>query len=489
MESNTNLYKNMRKVIILVIGAISLLLFVSSCVPKPGKGLSEARLTKLQRTLSKLSPDPYSLLDGKCIVDEYEDQWETLKRIDSVLTSFYKNKYHFSCGQALVNTKDGYRYLDAYNWFSNSYSMAEDYHEGWAKVVTQDGVEDYRCMGDPLQGSLSLRDIARGIFVGEKKYEQAIRGFDEEGNPVSFGIEAFTEYDVIQVDMDKRQMQTLFEYDDNWYPISVESINRGIVTIKAEDGHVIQVDGVSRKIKIDDIEYKRTSALNAFFISNLSSRGFVAFSPKDRLRGDEFLFFYPFKNNIYKGRLVDFGHVNSTRQVREIYDYSIELSGIDVPNKSLDVRTRTISAIVKNPVKIEYADAARIEDGVVVKFFRSMAEPEREYTLFPSSNPDFQMFALEVDKLVDASNENLTLEDIKQLINERYGEYHQRYPAPSSSGSSSMGSQLNQEYQRLMSQLNKTTDPVERQSIQAQMSVIKSQMEASQRDFINQLTH
>lgn len=59
----------------------------------------------------------------------------------------------------------------------------------------------------------------------------------------------------------------------------------------------------------------------------------------------------------------------------------------------------------------------------------------------------------------------------------------------SSDGSDlSSSSQLNQEYQRLLSRLNSTSDPVERQRIQAQMSIVKSQIETSQRDFINRLT-
>ena len=472
------------------------IVFFTACTREPGEGLSMHKYKKMHKILNEVTPKHYSILDGEI---DNSVEWVDLRRIDSTLSAFYKNKYHFSCGHALVEVDGGYRFLGADNRFTGRlFSSAEDYREGWAKV-THDGQEDYLWMGDNRFISVFLSGLVNGVWFCKKEYEQEMRGWDDEGNPYSTGeYLTFTEYDILEFDWGQRRVRTLFGYDDSWHPFSIAKIEKGVVSIKSDDRFSLYVDGIkgqhsqSKQIYDDNGDiYSSTNLLTAFFYSSLSSSGYVAFSPKkDYLRGDEFLIFYPSEGNLNKGRLVDYGRIDSKDQIREVYDYIIEDNTITVPNECLNVPHRSITSIINQPVKIESesTDATHFEDGLVVKLYRGASEPEREYTVYPDKSFGFSNFVFEINRFLDASNGDLTLEGMRKRIVDNYGDYHQRYPTPHGKSEGSYNSELNQEYQRLMTQLNSTADPMERQRIQAQMSIIKSQIETSQREFINRLT-
>lgn len=82
-----------------------------------------------------------------------------------------------------------------------------------------------------------------------------------------------------------------------------------------------------------------------------------------------------------------------------------------------------------------------------------------------------------------------------QRIGDGEGNYWHKTGSPANSiqnnrsDSAPQLSQLNQEYQRLLSELNNTADPAARQRIQTRMQVIKSQIEAAQRGVVNEMSY
>ena len=460
---------------------------------EPGTTLDDSDRLKLDNYLAGINPEYDRILRGEFnLVNDFDlgmltSDFGLLHQLDSAISLYYKNKYVFSCGYALVENDGKYSFINRYNTICGTFDEAEPFFNGIAKVKIGERT-DYLLMGNlKLLGDCLEGDWICSL-IGERVYHDENQLSVYYNTPIHID-KATNSFNTVF----KRNMQTmapiLWKGEDAYYHVQPEE---GWITLKVASNYEARFgnytdyycdyNGRLFDAGTDLSDYRRSSMVASFFLCALSD-GPLVFSPEGEENGQAFLIFYPLYDDPSKGRVLVYNYYQNQYQVRWIFEYSIDDGAINIPKRLIDAHHRSI--LTNNSVTIKTAEEDNyytFEDSLSVHCIK-------DYKLFYNRTPRFRDYIDRIEQLIDVSDASIkTLDDLLAHIKNRHGNYQPRYPVPSSSSSSSVNSQLNQEYQRLMSQLNKTADPVERQSIQAQMSVIKSQMEASQRDFINRLT-